>query len=115
MKIKEKRYGNVVVVFLKGNLTTEPETKQFRNAIYLLLENNVRKVVVDIGKVERISSLGLGAIMAAMISLKKDEGELRVASPTEKTGPLFMTTKLVKVLKLYETVDRAVSSFDEHK
>ncbi len=111
MKVEEKKHGDVVVLMVKGNLTSEPETIQFRDAIYSLIEKNERKVVVDIGKIEHISSIGLGAIIAALMSLKNKEGELRIANPTEKTGPLFMVTKLVKVLKLYESVDRAVSSF----
>lgn len=115
MKIAEKHHGDVVVLSVKGNLTTEPETKRFRSAINDLVEKNIRKVVVDIGLVEHIGSIGLGAIMAAMISLQKKEGELCVANPTEKTGPLFRITKLVRVLKLYETTERAVSSMRQKK
>ncbi len=99
---------------MKGNLTSEPETQEFRNAVYTLLKKDVRKVVIDLGKVDYISSIGLGAIVAVLTSMKNRGGELRIANPTAKTGPLFMVTQLVKVLRLYETVDRAVSSFQEH-
>lgn len=71
----------MTVLSLQGNLTTEPETKQLREAISSLLNQNVRKVVVDIGAIERISSTGLGAIMSAMTSLRLREGELFVANP----------------------------------
>ncbi|MGH2567324.1 MAG: STAS domain-containing protein [Bacteroidota bacterium] len=111
MKIDEKAYGEVVVLFLKGNLISEPDAKQLRTAVSNLLEQNVCNVVVDIRKVDHMSSTGLGAIMAAMISLRNRGGELCVANATRKTGPLFVTTKLVKVLKLYESVNRAVASF----
>jgi len=111
MKISERAYVDVVVLSVKGNLTSEPDAKQLRGAVSDLLGQRVRKVVVDIGKVEQISSTGLGAIIAAMISLRNKGGELCVANATRKTGPLFVTTKLVKVLKLYESVNRAVASF----
>lgn len=111
MKIKQQTLGDVTVLSLQGNLTTDPETLQLREVITSLLNKNVRKVVVDIGRIGRISSTGLGAIMSAMTSLRTRDGELCVANPTEKTGPLFRVTKIVSVLKLYETVEKAVASF----
>lgn len=111
MKIKQQTLGNVTVLSLWGNLTTELETMQLREAITSLLDQNVRKVVVDIGGIDRISSTGFGVIMSAMISLWTRDGELCVANPTEKTGPLFRVTKIVRILKLYETVEKAVASF----
>ena len=111
MKIEKKSHGDIVVVSITGSIMSEPEAVQLRKAVYGLLEKDVRKVVVDIGKVERMSSTGLGAIMAAMTSVKTRGGELCIANASKKTGPLFMVTKLVRVLKLYESVDKAVSSF----
>jgi anti-sigma B factor antagonist len=110
MIIDQKARGDVVVLSLKGSLTSEIETSQLRDVVSKLVQKNVRKVVVDIRKVDRISSLGLGAIMSAMTSLRTRKGELCVANPTEKTGPLFRVTKVVKVLKLYETVGKAVEN-----
>lgn len=113
MKIEEKKYGEVVVLSIRGSVTTEPDAMQLRRAVYELLGKNVRKVVFDIRGVGRMSSTGLGAILASMISLRNKGGELRVANATEKTGPLFVMTKLVKVLKLYESVEKALASFKQ--
>ncbi|MCI0563224.1 MAG: STAS domain-containing protein, partial [Nitrososphaera sp.] len=81
-----------------------------RELVHGLLEKKCRKVVIDVAGVERMSSTGLGAIVAAMTSVKTRGGELCIANASTKIGPLFMVTKLVKVLKLYESVDKAVLS-----
>jgi anti-anti-sigma regulatory factor len=60
MKISEGVYVDVVVLSVKGNLTSEPDAKQLRGAVSDLLGQRVHKVVVDVGNVEQISSTGLG-------------------------------------------------------
>lgn len=111
MNIKEKMHGDVAVVALRGNLMGEPDTTEVRDKIYNLLQDDVKKVVLDLGKVKWINSSGLGALIAAMTSVKNKGGDLRLANVTEKVESVFMITQLIKVFKTYETVDRAVASF----
>lgn len=111
MNIKEKMEGDVAVVALKGNLMGEPDTTEVRDKIYSLLQDDVKKVVLDLGKVKWINSSGLGSLIAAMTSVKNKGGDMRLANITEKVESVFMITQLIKVFKTYETVDRAVASF----
>jgi anti-sigma B factor antagonist len=113
MNIGEKIQHNVAVLELDGKFTTEEEATTFRSAVHGLIRRNLQHVVVDLGRVEYISSKGLGTIMGAMSSLRKLGGDLCIANTTEKTGPLFMVTQLVKVLKIYDTVDKAVEGFGQ--
>ncbi len=111
MNIKEKMEGDVAVVALKGNLMGEPDTTEVRDKVYSLLQDDVKKIVLDLGKVKWINSSGLGALIAAMTSVKNKGGDMRLANITEKVESVFMITQLIKVFKTYETVDRAVSSY----
>jgi len=111
MNIKEKMHGDVAVVALRGNLMGEPDTTEVREKIYSLLQDDVKKIVLDLGKVKWINSSGLGSLIAAMTSVKNKGGEMRLANITEKVESVFMITQLIKVFKTYETVDRAVGSF----
>ncbi len=111
MNIKEKMQGDVAVVALKGNLMGEPDTTEVREKVYSLLQDDVKKIVLDLGKVKWINSSGLGSLIAAMTSVKNKGGDMRLANITEKVESVFMITQLIKVFKTYETVDRAVASF----
>ncbi len=111
MTIKEKMHGDVAVVSLSGNLMGEPDTTDVRDKIYSLLQDDVRKIVLDMGKVRWINSSGLGTLIACMTSVKNKGGDLRIAAVTEKVESLFAITQLIKVFKTYETVDRAVASY----
>lgn len=111
MNIKEKMHGDVAVVALKGNLMGEPDTTEVRDKVYSLLQDEVKKIVLDLGKVKWINSSGLGSLIAAMTSVKNKGGDMRLANITEKVESVFMITQLIKVFKTYETVERAVGSF----
>jgi anti-sigma B factor antagonist len=111
MTIKEKMYGDIAVLSLKGNLMGDPDTTDVRDKIYSLLQDDVKKIVLDMSKVKWINSSGLGTLIAAMTSVKNKGGEMKLAGVTEKVESLFMITQLIKVFKTYENVDRALASF----
>ncbi len=111
MTIKEKMYGDIAVVSIKGNLMGEPDNTDVRDKIYSLLQDDMKKIVLDLGKVKWINSSGLGTLIAAMTSIKNKGGEMKLAGVTDKVESLFMITQLVKVFKTYDNVERAVASF----
>ncbi|MGH2567755.1 MAG: STAS domain-containing protein [Bacteroidota bacterium] len=111
MSIKEKMFGDIAVLSIKGNLMGEPDTTDVRDKVYSLLQDDVKKIVLDLGKVKWVNSSGLGTLIAAMTSVKNKGGEMKLASVTDKVESLFMITQLIKVFKTYENVDRAIASF----
>ena len=113
MSIKEKMHGDVAVISLKGNLMGEPQTTQLRDKIYSLLQEGMKKIVLDLKGVRWINSSGLGTLIAALTSVKTKGGDLRLACITEKVESVLVVTRLVKVFKEYETVDRAVASYKQ--
>ncbi len=111
MQIKEKIVGDVAVLKFKGSLMGEPDTSRIRQKIHSLVNDEILKVVIDMGGVKWINSAGLGSLIACLTTLRNAGGDLRLASVVDKVESLFMITQLVKVFKSYETVDRAIASF----
>ncbi|MGB2867248.1 MAG: STAS domain-containing protein [Bacteroidota bacterium] len=111
MTLKEKMYADVAVLSLKGNMVGEPDTDKLRDRIYGLLQEDLKKIVIDLKGVRWINSSGLGVLIASLTSVKNKGGDLRLSNITDKVESLLVITQLVKVFKTYETVDRAVASF----
>ena len=111
MTLKEKMYNDVAVLSLKGNMVGEPDTDKLRDRIYGLLQEDMKKIVIDLKGVRWINSSGLGVLIASLTSVKNKGGDLRLSNITDKVESLLVITQLVKVFKTYETVDRAVASF----
>lgn len=111
MKINEKEFDEVIVLSLDGHLLGEPEITKVREKVHRVLEQRKRKIVLDLQKIDKINSSGLGMLMSVLSSIRSKGGELHLANITEHVGGLLALTKLVKVLKTYESVERAVKAF----
>lgn len=111
MQIKEKIIGDVAVLRCKGSLMGEPDTTKLREKIHSLVNDEIRRVVIDMGGVRWINSAGLGSLIAGLTTLRNAGGDLRLAHVTDKVESLFMITQLIKVFKSYDSVDRAIASF----
>jgi anti-sigma B factor antagonist len=111
MAIKESISGDVVVLTPAGSMLGDPDTEALRDSIKGLLSQGFLKIVIDLSRLEWVNSAGLGAMIAAMTSITKAGGDLRLARVTDRIQSLFLVTQLVKVFKTYESAERAVASF----
>jgi anti-sigma B factor antagonist len=114
MKIKEKIDNHVAVLSLSGKMMGGPETTALHDHIRGLMNDGIKKVVIDLGGVKWINSSGLGVLMAAMTTLKNSEGQMKLANVTEKVESLLMITQLMRIFETYDTIDRAVSAMSEN-
>ena len=111
MKITEKTKVNVVVLKFVGSLLGEPDTTKVRRKVRRLVEEEVRKVVVDMSDLRWINSDGLGSLIAGLSSLRNAGGDLRLAKVSDNVQKILRITGLAKVFKVYSTVDAAVNRF----
>jgi anti-sigma B factor antagonist len=114
MKIKEKIENHVAVLSLSGKMMGGPETTALHDHIRSLMNDGIKKVVIDLGGVKWINSSGLGVLMAAMTTLKNSEGQMKLANVTEKVESLLMITQLMRIFETYDSIDRAVSAMSEN-
>jgi anti-sigma B factor antagonist len=110
--IIDKIFGEVVSISLSGSLIGEPDATKLRQAVYRLLGENRRKFVLDLDELKYINSMGLGALIASLTSVRNRGGDMCLARVRDKVEGILMITKLVKVFRVYETVEKAVESFN---
>ena len=95
-KLNENRLDTNISGLLKGEFTK------------ILKVNEVKKFVIDLSQVESCDSSGLSAILVANRIISSHDGEIRLASPSEKVLSLIKVTQLDRVLPVTQTVDEAV-------
>ena len=103
--------NDVVVIEPKGKIMGGPESTAMHDLLHELIEQKKTKVVIDLGKVDWMNSTGLGLLISGLTTLRKSDGELRLANVTEKIQSLLTITKLVTVFKEFDSVDEAIDSF----
>lgn len=103
---------DIRVLTLKGNLMGGADNNVIREKVGSLLNDNVRKFVIDLGKIKWINSTGMGILCACYTSVVKRDGEIKLARSTKKLKSLLIISQLVKVFDSFESVQEAVNSFE---
>ena len=111
MGIHESIQGKVAVLKISGKLMGGNETKEIPEKVKSLLSDGLTDVVMDLGKVKWMNSTGLGALIESRRLITEKEGNLKLSSVTEKIKSLLMITQIMSLFDTYESVDRALASF----
>ncbi len=111
MKITSREDNNVVVLELKGNIMGGEDESIFYDKLHELLDQNKKKIVLDLAKVEWINSRGLGILISGLTTMRNNDGQLKLARVTEKVESLLTMTRLITAFENFDSVDEAVASF----
>lgn len=112
LKINREKFKDVLIIRPEGKLVIGDEVGEFREILTDALEKGDKKIVIDLSKLSYMDSTGLGELVRSYTTVKKNGGELKLASMTEKVKDLMFMTKLLTVFENYDTVEEAVSSFE---
>ncbi|MGB0346177.1 MAG: STAS domain-containing protein [Balneolaceae bacterium] len=107
-----ERYGSVVIEF-KGNVMGGPDAVSLNEKLHELIEAEKTNIVVDLAKVKFMNSSGLGMLIGGLTTMRKSGGDLRLANATDKIQSLLIVTKLITVFKNFDSVQKAVESYNE--
>ena len=113
MKIKESIHQKVAVLTVKGSLMGPPETVKLFEDVTGLVEDGIKRIVLDFTSVNWINSLGVGAVMKCLTLLRNKNGFLYLVGLTEKVKSIFMVTQLIKVFTIKDTVDEAIDELNQ--
>lgn len=98
--------GNVHVLAPTKNLMGGDETEALKAAVADVAAQGVPRVIVDLGKISWVSSLGLSGLIRASKTCVDHQGWLRVARPGKRINPVIITVRL----DCYETIEGALNA-----
>jgi anti-sigma B factor antagonist len=111
MAMKEKLWDDVAVLSLKGAYMGGPESLSVHDKVHSLMENGIKRVVLDLSDVDWFNSSGLGILIACITSLRNAGGDLKLTRVPRRIKTLLRTTKLIGIFEAYDSVDKGVASF----
>jgi anti-sigma B factor antagonist len=109
MKFKDEIRGDIGVLSMKGKLMGPPESDELHTEVRSLLGQRVKKIVLDMGGVTWINSMGVGAIMRCYTSIMNSDGKLAIANPAEKVKYIFSMIRLMELFNVTENVEDAIA------
>lgn len=98
-----------VLVALENERLDAVYAPEFRKKMQEIIAGKHPFIVLDLSRVNFIDSSGLGAIVAALKSVKA-EGELVLCGARQPVMRLFKLTHMDKVFTLYPDVDSGVQA-----
>ena len=107
-----EKQDDVAILTLKGKLIGPPETDKLHDKVLSLIEDGITKMVIDLKFITWMGSLGIGALMRCLMTIRRADGDLRLSGLSEKVKKLFSITKLIGIIQIYETENEAVKSFN---
>ena len=111
MKLSTREVQDLVVLEPKGKIMGGPDATLLHDQLHEYIKQGKKRVIIDLSKVDWMNSTGLGILISALTTLKKNQGELKLANVTDKIQSLLTITKLVTVFETYDSVDLAAASF----
>ena len=115
MEISEHLEQDIYVVSLKGKLKGCPEADDLYDTFKKIRESGVNRVIINLKELEWMGSMGLGALIGCLTTMRNVDGDMRLANPNKKIANLFHITRLDSVFNVYDTMDHAKESFATYK
>lgn len=109
MEIAEQHDGEIVVLAPVGRLNNDTST-EFQSRLLGCLGTDGARVLVDLSKVEYVSSAGLRALMTASKQSKATGGRLAVAGLNPVVQEIFSISRFSYVVAVFDTLAQALAA-----
>jgi len=104
MDIQVESAGDVRIVYVRGKVTFE-YCPAFQSRLDSILDEGVRRVVIDFREVPFIDSSGIGEVLRLFKKMKDSNGEVVLANPNQKLRDLFSMYRFNQFMKITEDAD----------
>lgn len=111
MEIQEREVGGVNILDLSGSLVSGDAVGLLKDKVNSMLQQDRKKLVVNLGAVSYMDSSGLGELVSAFTTVARSEGKLKLLNVTKRNRDLLSITKLLTVFDTFDSEDEAVKSF----
>ena len=109
MEIIRSLINNIPVLSVSGKIDAVT-SKDLEEALIRLIEEDKKHLVVNMEKVEFLSSSGLRVLMASLNKLKHKDGDLKLAALQPFVKDVFFMTGANRFFSIYPSQEEAIKS-----
>jgi len=111
MKISQREVRGVTILDLEGRLVMEDGVPQLVEHLNALIRQARARILLNFDGVTYLDSAGVGAIAWKFATARRRDVHVKLLNLRRKSHNVFKTTRLLTVLKAYESEDEAIDSF----
>jgi stage II sporulation protein AA (anti-sigma F factor antagonist) len=112
LQIEVSRKGAAAVVVVTGDVSSST-CGEFRTKLDSLVEQQIPVIVLDLGQVDTMCSLGLGAVMSAQIRSRDYGGAIRLVDPKPAIQKMLEATRFNESIRVFPTREAALDRSGE--
>ena len=106
--------GVVCVTLLDSHILEEADIEQVGEQLSQLIDTTDRpRLLINFERVRRLSSMGLGMLVATQKRVRDRAGRLRLCNIDKPIFEIFKITRLNTLFEVYERTEDAVNGFDQ--
>ena len=112
LKLNTRMERGVTVIDCDGRIVFGEESALLRDTLKKMIVEN-SQIVLNLGRISYIDSGGLGTLVALYTTAQNAGGAVKLANLTQRVDDLLQVTKLLTVFEVYDSVQKAIESFDK--
>ena len=113
MTTSTRQVGGVTIVDIKGRIVLGKESASVRDVVLDLLSKGHKEILLNLAAVDYIDSMGLGSLVGAFTTVRKQGGELKLLNLTDKITDVMQITRLYTVFDIMNDEAVGVKSFGQ--
>ena len=110
-EIHLRQVNEVPVLDVSGPLLLGESVDLFQSQIQQLLAQGFRSIGVNLAEVTKMDSSGMGALVRAYTSVKRNGGNLHAFAPSKQVRQMLKMVRLDTVLSLFDDEAAALAQF----
>ena len=111
VSISERQVGDVIILSVVGNIVTGESADMVRGIIRRLLTEGQRKILLDMGHVRWVDSMGIGELVSALVSVTRAGGQIKLLKVRENIKDLLSITGLHTIFAIYDDESEALNDY----
>ena len=103
--------GKTVVLDVKGRVTIGHDA-ELREAIREAVDAGAQNILLNMKRVTKLDSSGIGELVAAHITISREGGRLLLVGLAANLAAVLQITQLLGVLELFDDADSALATLE---
>ena len=113
LKVAPRETQGICVVDLEGQIDGSPRSGEFHEVIKEHLERGKKRFLINLEGVRWVNSLGVGVLIAAYISAKREEAVVKFCGPSDRVAKVLrMTGVTPDIFDVYPGESEGLESFE---
>ena len=108
-----RQVGEVAILDITGNIVFGEESAALHDVVAGLLKKGQKQILLNLRGVNYIDSMGMGSLVGASTSVRKQGGELKLFNLSNKVADVMQMTRLYTYFDVMSDEVAGVKSFGQ--